>query len=733
MSYHEADETSQLHLLPPALLALIFALPLSHAQYPPPTTYQNILTSPSHPNVTVSYKQPVVGICTPAFTTQKQYTGYIGLPPYTLAPVQQNYSINTFFWFVEARQNPELAPLTIYFNGGPGTSSMFGLFNEVGPCEVVQMNDGSYGTQMRLWGWDRVSNILFIDQPDQVGFSYDTATNASFNLLTGTVFEPPTPDETLPDFMYLNGTFGTANTNAQTPYVSTANTTQIAAAATWHFLQTWLSTFKQYNPARRPNTTASATEPAGIHLFTESYGGKYGPAFAQYFQEQNQGIANGSLPSNTTLPIQLQSVGIMNGLIDDLIQDYYYPIFAYNNTYGIETITQTDELNGLNNYTNDCAPAIQACRSAGTDVYGDDISTNELCQSAVWTCNNITTLAIASGYDPYDIRRVYPNPEPPAAYQEYLNQASVLESIGAPVNYTETNPYVLEAFTSTGDSIRETTVQDLADLLNMGVRVALIYGDADYLCNWMGGEAVSFAIANAIPDASTTTTVVPAVVSDTPSYSSGFAAAGYADIVVNETYVGGAVRQFGNLSFSRVYDSGHFVPYFQAATAFQIFARVVFGTEISTGETVDLSTYSSSGPTNSTFSNSVPPVSSPTCWVRSWNSSCSGSDTNAMLAGDGFVDYGIYYQDSASVKLPTSSVTADMPGETMSSGKGSDAVMSADGSTVPLTGVYTATSTPTSTTSSASSGRYPPPLVQFSLGPIVITVLSIVFGASIMM
>jgi hypothetical protein len=91
-----------------------------------------------------------------------------GLPPFTLQPIQQNYSINTFFWFTEARQNPETAPLTIWINGGPGSSSLIGMFAENGPCEVIQMADGSYGTKARMWGWDRSSNILFIDQPTQV-------------------------------------------------------------------------------------------------------------------------------------------------------------------------------------------------------------------------------------------------------------------------------------------------------------------------------------------------------------------------------------------------------------------------------------------------------------------------------------------------------------------------------------------------------------------------------------
>jgi carboxypeptidase C (cathepsin A) len=104
------------------------------------------------------------------FSTQKQYTGYVVLPPYTLAPIQQDYSVNTFFWFIEARNKPETAPLTIYINGGPGSSSMVGLFQESGPCQVVEIANGVLGTQPRQWGWDRSSNIIFIDQPNQVGF-----------------------------------------------------------------------------------------------------------------------------------------------------------------------------------------------------------------------------------------------------------------------------------------------------------------------------------------------------------------------------------------------------------------------------------------------------------------------------------------------------------------------------------------------------------------------------------
>ena len=391
----------------PATLAAFAAsyILAASAQYPPPPSYQNILNSPLNSNITVAYKRPDNGTCTTAFSTQKQYTGYIGIPPYTLAPIQQNYSINTFFWFIEARQVPEAAPLTIWLNGGPGSSSMVGLFNEVGPCEVVQLSDGSYGTQYRMWGWDRSSNMLFIDQPNQVGFSYDSATNATYDMLSGEVIGPATVlNSTRPAFLYQNGTFGSASSEDET--AATANTTEIAAQATWHFLQTWLAAFPQYNPSTRANVNSSLYTPqeAGVNLFTESYGGKYGPVFANYFLQQNQMRQNGSLPSNNTLAIKIETVGIINGLVDDLVQNAYYPQFAYNNTYGIQAISQTDELNALQDYSGpgQCVDQINSCRAAMnlTDPrgYGDVGATNTLCENAQYTCNNVSLAFLSARY-----------------------------------------------------------------------------------------------------------------------------------------------------------------------------------------------------------------------------------------------------------------------------------------------------------------------------------------------
>lgn len=54
--------------------------------------------------------------------------------------------------------------------------------------------------------------------------------------------------------------------------------------------------------------------PREFNLFTESYGGHYGPAFFHYFYNQNLRIQNGSMPG---YPLNFNSLGIINGIIDE--------------------------------------------------------------------------------------------------------------------------------------------------------------------------------------------------------------------------------------------------------------------------------------------------------------------------------------------------------------------------------------------------------------------------------
>jgi carboxypeptidase C (cathepsin A) len=68
---------------------------------------------------------------------------------------------------------------------------------------------------------------------------------------------------------------------------------------------------------------------------------------------------------------------------------------------------------------------------------------------------------------------------------DYLNLAHVANALGVNLNYTEdANNDVYYAFQQTGDFVFPDFKEDLEMLLNNSVRVALIYGDADYICNW---------------------------------------------------------------------------------------------------------------------------------------------------------------------------------------------------------------------------------------------------------
>ncbi len=570
---------------------------------------------------------------------------------------------------------------------------MVGLFQETGPCQVVEVGENKLGTQPNDWGWDRSTNILYVDQPNQVGFSYDTPTNGSLNLFTSIITRPSSDAPSgQPDYTFLNGTFSSNNGN------STANTTQIAAHAIWHMLQSFLGAFPQYNPGTYSNSTKPGA--VSVNLFTESYGGKYGPAFATFWEQQNLLRKNGSIPRNKTLEIHLSSLGIMQGCVDDLVQGRFYPIFANNNTYGIQALSLTNQQAAASSFfsANGCQQLIGTCRDAVTTQDpqndGNVATVNQICANAQNTCNSdVAGPYASSGRDIYDITQNMPDPFPSSLYLEYLNNADVQAAIGVPVNYTQTDTAVANAFLQTGDYERGDHIGEMAYLLSLGVRIALMYGDRDYICNWNGGEAVSFSIA-----------------AQAAGYSPGFYSAGYADIVVNTTYVGGAVRQYGNLSFSRIYDAGHLIPAYQPETAFTVFTRIIMGNDISLGKAADLSTYMSNGTANATETNKAPNPFEPTCWVRNLQNTCTDDQRVMLQQGEGVIINGVLYGEASDWKPPPSSVSvmAGYPGiyPTSTTTMGSTPTEKGNPpstTSAVLTGVFTATSTPSPTLSKGSA------------------------------
>lgn len=146
-----------------------------------------------------------------------------------------------------------------------------------------------------------------------------------------------------------------------------------------------------------------------------------------------------------------------------------------------------------------------------------------------------------SGRSAYDIRFKPGSPSTDKQTQ-YLNQQVIQNALGVSLNYTPFNNEVYYAFQQAGDNVLPHAFDALERILDEGVRVVLYYGDADYICNWFGGEAVSLAVNY--------------------THSAQFKAAGYAPFNI-DGHEYGEVREYGNFSFLRIYDSGHQVPYYQ--------------------------------------------------------------------------------------------------------------------------------------------------------------------------
>jgi carboxypeptidase C (cathepsin A) len=189
---------------------------------------------------------------------------------------------------------------------------MMGLLEENGPCFVA---DDSRSTYLNPWSWNNEVNMLYLDQPTQVGFSYDTPTNGTMTCgeyeITPGDFTDGVPAY---NFTHMAGTFGSQDLSM------TANSTAHAAHALWHFAQTWFFEFPHYKPADNR-----------ISVWAESYGGHYGPGFMRFFQEQNKKIKDGSSAEEGAHYLHLDTLGIVNGLLDLAIQGEAYIEFPYNN------------------------------------------------------------------------------------------------------------------------------------------------------------------------------------------------------------------------------------------------------------------------------------------------------------------------------------------------------------------------------------------------------------------
>lgn len=95
-----------------------------------------------------------------------QYSGYLNV---------SGTDTHLHYWLVEADNSPADAPVVLWLNGGPGCSSLDGFFYEHGPFEV-DPNDYSRLVE-RDHRWNKDVNMLYIESPVGVGFSYSDSNN----------------------------------------------------------------------------------------------------------------------------------------------------------------------------------------------------------------------------------------------------------------------------------------------------------------------------------------------------------------------------------------------------------------------------------------------------------------------------------------------------------------------------------------------------------------------------
>lgn len=225
--------------------------------------------------------------------------------------------------------------------------------------------------------------MIYIDQPIGVGFSY--------------------------------GTDDVSSTVTAAPYV-------------WKLLQAFYAAFPAY-------------ENRDFGIFTESYGGHYGPEFADYFEEQNSKIASGSVTGQN---ISLVALAINNGWYDATLQYQAYIDFSYNNTYK-SLITKSEHTTYTNTFKSSCLPLLEECSATTGD--------NSACENAENTCYNDIEgpLSEVGDFDVYDIREPSDDPYPPETYTAYLAKPSVTSAIGAKATYTECPDAPYNKFSNTGD------------------------------------------------------------------------------------------------------------------------------------------------------------------------------------------------------------------------------------------------------------------------------------------
>ncbi|CAH2052304.1 unnamed protein product [Thlaspi arvense] len=99
----------------------------------------------------------------------KHYAGYVA--------IDKERSKNLWYYFVESERNASRDPVVLWLNGGPGCSSMDGFVYEHGPFNFELKKTNKPHLHLNRYSWSKVSNIIYLDSPVGVGYSYSKDTS----------------------------------------------------------------------------------------------------------------------------------------------------------------------------------------------------------------------------------------------------------------------------------------------------------------------------------------------------------------------------------------------------------------------------------------------------------------------------------------------------------------------------------------------------------------------------
>ncbi|GAB0097761.1 venom serine carboxypeptidase-like [Sergentomyia squamirostris] len=96
----------------------------------------------------------------PGFSWVTSYAGFL--------TIHKDFNSNMFFWYFRAQNDSDNAPVLLWLQGGPGITSLYGLFVENGPFSVNEKLE----YPPREFSWHKNHHLLYIDNPVGTGFSF---------------------------------------------------------------------------------------------------------------------------------------------------------------------------------------------------------------------------------------------------------------------------------------------------------------------------------------------------------------------------------------------------------------------------------------------------------------------------------------------------------------------------------------------------------------------------------